>query len=464
MRSYGGKWVMSSPKKRMVPDEGGKSPVTQLNSVVLPAPLEPSTARRSPGRTVMVTSVSAASAPNIRVTPRNSSAAPAPTAEMRWAMLSMAVTSAGSLLGAGKAAPALPEADHAVGRPEHDDEKADAYQETEAIAVESDLHKEVECKGTQDDENECADKGTYGPADAADNGDNQNVDATFDRDRAWRNLPIVPDLQHTARRGYQGRQSVSRNPVRVDVEAKRGHASWIVPYSLQREAKRRTRDVEHGEIAKCSRSQDHVVKGNIGTPVHTPEMGGRDRVDAGVAVEDRPVLVGEIVERRADRERDHDGVDTLGANSERAAECSEGDSERDGHRGRQPPRPTQADIGAAAHAEHRDHVAGEARDGELLQADHAAVACEEHQAESDDPEDHRGAEDFDQEEAVGDHRHDQKEHRNDPSRRIVQLSPGQRVPPRGHRWRLGVEARVLHQRHVSASPTGPAAGARARAP
>jgi len=79
---------MSSPKKRIVPDEGGKSPVTQLNNVVLPAPLEPSTARRSPGRTVMVTSVSAASAPNIRVTPRSSSAAPAPITEMRSATLS----------------------------------------------------------------------------------------------------------------------------------------------------------------------------------------------------------------------------------------------------------------------------------------------------------------------------------------------------------------------------------------
>jgi len=52
-------------------------------------PFEPSTARRSPGRTVMVTSVSAASAPNRRVTPRSSSAAPAPTAERRCATLSM---------------------------------------------------------------------------------------------------------------------------------------------------------------------------------------------------------------------------------------------------------------------------------------------------------------------------------------------------------------------------------------
>src|SRR5215475_1515462 len=115
---------MSSPKKRIVPDDGGKSPVTQLNSVVLPAPLEPSTARRSPGRTVMVTSVSAASAPNIRVTPRNSSAAAEPKADSRSATLSMTASSARPRVrGAAAAAPALIEADHTVGRPEHDHEE-----------------------------------------------------------------------------------------------------------------------------------------------------------------------------------------------------------------------------------------------------------------------------------------------------------------------------------------------------
>ena len=106
---------MSSPKKRIVPEEGGKSPVMQLNSVVLPAPFEPSTARRSPGRTVMVTSVSAASAPNIRVTPRSSSAAPAPTANRRWATLSMAASIRPGRGAGVAAAPLLPEPDHAVG-------------------------------------------------------------------------------------------------------------------------------------------------------------------------------------------------------------------------------------------------------------------------------------------------------------------------------------------------------------
>src|SRR5262245_17538469 len=131
---------MSSPKKRIVPDDGGKSPVTQLNSVVLPAPLEPRTARRSPGRTVMVTSVSAASAPNSRVTPRSSSAAPAPTAEKRCVALSMAAASARAFVGSGcAAAPSLPEREHAIRRPEHDRREAEADQKAEAIAVESEL-------------------------------------------------------------------------------------------------------------------------------------------------------------------------------------------------------------------------------------------------------------------------------------------------------------------------------------
>src|SRR6185436_16677728 len=144
---------MSSPKKRMVPDDGGKSPVTQLNSVVLPAPLEPSTARRSPGRTVMVTSVSAASAPNIRVTPRSSSAAPEPTAEKRCVALSMAVASAHTFFWSGRAAaPSLPESDHAIRRPEHDGEEAEADQKAEAIAVEPELDQQIEREGAQEDE------------------------------------------------------------------------------------------------------------------------------------------------------------------------------------------------------------------------------------------------------------------------------------------------------------------------
>src|SRR6185369_2657090 len=155
---------MSSPKKRMVPEEGGKSPVMQLKRVVLPAPLEPSTARRSPGRTVMVTSVSAASAPNNRVTPRSSRAAPAPTAERRWATLSMTAPSARAIrLRTPAPTPALPQTDHAIRRPEHDGEKAEPDQQAETVAVEPDLDQEIERKGAQEHEHQRADIGADRP-------------------------------------------------------------------------------------------------------------------------------------------------------------------------------------------------------------------------------------------------------------------------------------------------------------
>src|SRR4029077_19409328 len=184
MRSNGGKLVTSSPKKRMVPEVGGKSPVIQLNSVVFPAPLEPSTARRSPGRTVSVTSVSAANAPNSRVTPRNSSAAPAPTVERRCATLSTAAVSAGRRRsGFVPVAPAFPEPDDAVRGKQHDDQEAQADQQTEAIAVEPDRHQKIEREGSQQDEDQSANERANRTGDAADNGDDEDIDRPLDSDR-----------------------------------------------------------------------------------------------------------------------------------------------------------------------------------------------------------------------------------------------------------------------------------------
>src|SRR5260221_6407638 len=181
MRSKGGKLVTSSPKKRIVPEVGGKSPVMQLNSVVFPAPLEPSTARRSPGRTVSVTSVSGASAPNSRVTPRNSSAAPAPRTERRCATLSMAL-SARLHLSFARAVPALPKPDDAVRGEQHDDKKAETDQQAEAIAVKPDRDQEIERERAQQHNNQRPDEWSDRTCDAADNGDDENVDRAFDPD------------------------------------------------------------------------------------------------------------------------------------------------------------------------------------------------------------------------------------------------------------------------------------------
>src|ERR1700677_4085084 len=65
---------MSSLKKRMRPVVGMKSPVMALNRVVLPAPLEPMTARRSLAAIFIVIPDSATSAPKCRATSSSSSA------------------------------------------------------------------------------------------------------------------------------------------------------------------------------------------------------------------------------------------------------------------------------------------------------------------------------------------------------------------------------------------------------
>src|SRR5262245_47050401 len=76
MRSWGGIAVTSSPKNRTRPAVAGKSPVITLNNVVLPAPLAPMTARRSPAATDSDTPSTARSAPNVRVTPSSTRASP----------------------------------------------------------------------------------------------------------------------------------------------------------------------------------------------------------------------------------------------------------------------------------------------------------------------------------------------------------------------------------------------------
>src|SRR6185369_14536047 len=107
--------------------------------------------------------------------------APAPTDEKRGAVLSTGMASA---FRCRFAPPSLPQPDHAVRRPEHDGEEAEPDQQPEAVAVEPELDQQVEREGAQDDEDEGADIRPDGAGDAADHGDDQNVDAGADTDRA----------------------------------------------------------------------------------------------------------------------------------------------------------------------------------------------------------------------------------------------------------------------------------------
>src|SRR5213592_701383 len=63
---------MSSPRKRTVPEVGGKAPVMMLNSVVLPQPLGPMMQRSSPAPMDRSTPRKTWSPPNCLVTPPTS--------------------------------------------------------------------------------------------------------------------------------------------------------------------------------------------------------------------------------------------------------------------------------------------------------------------------------------------------------------------------------------------------------
>ena len=90
----------------------------------------------------------------------------------------MAAASASAARGPLRAAiaPALPEADDAVRREEHDDEEAEADQQAEAVAVEPDRDQEVEREGASGRIDQGADERPDRTGDAADDGDDENVD------------------------------------------------------------------------------------------------------------------------------------------------------------------------------------------------------------------------------------------------------------------------------------------------
>src|SRR5260370_4490850 len=211
MRSNGGKLVTSSPKKRIVPEDGGKSPVMQLNSVVLPAPFEPRTARRSPGRTVRETSSKAARAPNSRVTPRSSSALAEPTVERRCATLSMAAACCrwrAWRAGPRAIAPAGPQTNDPVWREKHNRQEAEADQEPKPVAVEAERDQDVEREGLQHRIDQSADEGADWIADPANDGDDQDVDRGRDADRPRRDFAVAPDQENAAERRNERRDHI----------------------------------------------------------------------------------------------------------------------------------------------------------------------------------------------------------------------------------------------------------------
>ena len=76
-----------------------------------------------------------------------------------------------------------------------------------------------------------------------------------------------------------------------------------------------------------------------------------------------------------------------------SADAQAADKDRERHQ--EPPRPAEAHGRRSVDAEDGDHIAGDAGDRDLRQADHAAIAGEQHQRQRDHAEDQRIGADLD---------------------------------------------------------------------
>ena len=196
-------------------------------------------------------------------------------------------------------------------------------------------------------------------------------------------------------------------------------------------------------------------------PVDPESDRRRNRGEAGKAVEDRPILQGQIEESRGDRERDHDRIDAFGARREQARQRSEGDGDDDCDRRGDPPRPEQTDRRKRTRAEYGDHVAGDTGYRHLREADHAAITGEKHQRQRDDAEDHRPAEHLNENEVARDRGQKDEYDAEQQNRRV----PG--CPLRKRAVALDANADrsglcALQQRHLNVSPAVPEDAAPAR--
>src|SRR3546814_1290569 len=179
---------------------------------------------------------------------------------------------------------AVPQAEKSVRREQHDQQEGQADHRVEALAVD-----QVDGEVLQQDESDGADEGADRMAQAADHGDDQDVDHHVDADRARRNAPVEPHHQHAAGAGDEAGQEVGGDTVQGDVEADGAHAPRIVADRLQAEAEGRAGAVGHGEQEERRDREAQVVEGRRVTPVdaerseeHTSELQSLMRISYAV--------------------------------------------------------------------------------------------------------------------------------------------------------------------------------------
>ncbi len=71
------------------------------------------------------------------------------------------------------------------------------------------------------------------PEEAADDGDDEDVDLLAQVDRAGRDLQVPPDGENPRQRRDEGTEREGEHPVKGDVVAQRAHARGLVPDPLE---------------------------------------------------------------------------------------------------------------------------------------------------------------------------------------------------------------------------------------
>ena len=221
VRRYSGRCVTSWPNSRTWPDDGRCVPVTQWNSVVLPAPLGPISARRSPGATRSVTPSTARSPPNTFA--RFSTSTAALMGLHLWRL---------TLRLRDAHAQAVDEPDDAVGRPQDRRDEDDAHDR--GVKLEEAAHPVA-----QAEHDAGAEKRPDDGAGAADDRHERNLDRNLERGGDRIDEAIVVDVEHACEARHRARDHERRIEVLGRAVAEAAHAAFARLDAAQRQPERR---------------------------------------------------------------------------------------------------------------------------------------------------------------------------------------------------------------------------------
>src|SRR5256884_2747673 len=302
---YGFIPVIDASSQRMSPASGRVSPLMQLRSVVLPAPLGPMIPNTWPGSTVKVTPARALTPPNRLLTSRTASRLmPAPTLTLprergREIARGSCAGFAQRLTEIPEREPALPaeEVDHASRNEDHADRKQHPQPNLGG-------HRRGAAPGQRLDDELQGDGAGHRPQDgagSANHGHQDHLHVVGNREDVLLVDEAVPLREDAAGQASQGRRDAeSRNLIKGGVDADDSGRLFVLPDRQQSVAEAGAQDKPGAEHGDGRRSQHHVEKEQVGANNRKEKPGRRS---------ERPQVVNDFSDRHAHAQgRDREGM------------------------------------------------------------------------------------------------------------------------------------------------------------